>query len=369
MIRRMLFTVVQSAVRFLLTAGALTQPCLADPLQWQVNGHFYDVINQNISWQGANAAAASMGFNGMSGHLVTVTSARENVWLTDTFGANRLHLHWLGGFQTTGSPEPGGGWGWITGEPWSFTNWWPGEPNNLDQAFGGNEDALIFDHGTTASGKGWNDLNQNNPEAAGYVVEFEQSTGQAGAWVPISGHLRAADGTPICAMVLANGQYTFSCDGTGAYDLTVPRDGKGQITLFGFADGFAPLGVTLGSGSFPLDLQMPTAASNSSQITMTRSVTCSGTADWVRITGVVLSAGNQPLCAMVLANGQHLFSCGINPGTYDLAAPVARNGQMTIFAFADGFQPYRDTFIAPVCGGSKKRADAMPFMGRQSTCR
>ena len=46
--------------------------------------------------------------------------------------------------------------------------------------------------------------------------------------------------TPICAMVLANGQYMFSCDGTGSYFLKIPLDNNGQFKLQVYADGFAP---------------------------------------------------------------------------------------------------------------------------------
>ena len=46
--------------------------------------------------------------------------------------------------------------------------------------------------------------------------------------------------TPVCAMVLANGQYMFSCDGAGNYALNVPLDHNGQVKLQVYADGFAP---------------------------------------------------------------------------------------------------------------------------------
>jgi hypothetical protein len=44
----------------------------------------------------------------------------------------------------------------------------------------------------------------------------------------------------ICAMVLANGQYMFSCDGTGSCFLKIPLDNNGQFKLQVYADGFAP---------------------------------------------------------------------------------------------------------------------------------
>ena len=42
------------------------------------------------------------------------------------------------------------------------------------------------------------------------------------------------------AMVLANGQHMFSCDGTGSYALNIPLDTNGQFKLQVYADGFAP---------------------------------------------------------------------------------------------------------------------------------
>ncbi|MBN1830784.1 MAG: hypothetical protein JW896_01595, partial [Deltaproteobacteria bacterium] len=61
-------------------------------------------------------------------------------------------------------------------------------------------------------------------------------------WTRISGSV-SSNGTPLVAMVLANGQRMFSNNatlGTGEYDLEVPLDGNGQITLQIFAAGFAP---------------------------------------------------------------------------------------------------------------------------------
>ena len=58
-------------------------------------------------------------------------------------------------------------------------------------------------------------------------------------WVDVGGNVRFGE-APVCALVLINGQTQFSCDGTGRYDMQVPVDDNGMITVMVFADGFAP---------------------------------------------------------------------------------------------------------------------------------
>ncbi len=137
-----------------------------------INGHYYDLINTTITWTAANTAATSSVFLGVPGHLVTITDAAENLWLTDTFTADGLHLHWTGGLQPVGSAEPDGGWSWATGEVFGFANWEPGEPNDTDGA----EDRIAFDHGVSDDGKAWNDL-PAGMEIDGYIVEYDTNLG------------------------------------------------------------------------------------------------------------------------------------------------------------------------------------------------
>ncbi len=181
------------------------------------------------------------------------------------------------------------------------------------------------------------------------ITSLTAGLAQADTWIPVHGGAHTVDGTPVCAMVLANGQYMFSCGGAGAYSLDVPLDAQGQITLFVFADGFAPYRATTGPGNYPLAVQMLTASAGAPLINMSRSVECSAFPNRVRISGTIDSAGGEPLCAMVLSNGEHMFSCDASLGQYDLDVPVDQNGQVTVFGFADGFQPYRNTFNAPEC--------------------
>jgi hypothetical protein len=64
----------------------------------------------------------------------------------------------------------------------------------------------------------------------------------------------------------------------------------------------------------------------------------------INITGKVLSQNTQtPICAMVLANGKHMFSCD-GSGSYALNIPLDTNGQFKLQVYADGFAPTIQTF-------------------------
>lgn len=131
------------------------------------NGHYYELVNTAINWYDANDAASSMTYSGIVGHLVTITHALENIFLTDTFGVGGLHYHWTGGLTETSSTDPYQGWSWVTEESFSFANWYTDEPN------GDGVGRIIFDHGSTDYyGKSWNDLTATEL-ADGYIVEYD----------------------------------------------------------------------------------------------------------------------------------------------------------------------------------------------------
>ncbi len=167
--------------------------------------------------------------------------------------------------------------------------------------------------------------------------ELESTTN---GWVTINGTV-THNGTPLCAMVLSNGQYMFSCDPYGEYQLSVPLDPNGEITLFAFVDGLAPFKVTSEPSSLPSNIEMQLASPDSKTPTVTSTVVESiDNPGWVEIAGSV-SLDGTPLCAMVLANGQYMFSC--DPyGEYQLTVPLDGNGEITLFVFVDGLQPYKE---------------------------
>jgi len=93
----------------------------------------------------------------MNGYLATITSLEESDFITANLlpppaGENDV---WVGGYQDVGAPdysEPSGGWRWVTGEPWVYTNWIGGQPDNGSPS--GNEDGLTLN--SVYNGR-WND--------------------------------------------------------------------------------------------------------------------------------------------------------------------------------------------------------------------
>ncbi|MCP4105711.1 MAG: hypothetical protein GY749_09260 [Desulfobacteraceae bacterium] len=172
-----------------------------------------------------------------------------------------------------------------------------------------------------------------NPIKVAFVTVYD---GQD-EWVKISGRVRIGE-TSLCAMVLANGQHTFSCEDDGKYEMDVPLNSDGEIVLHTFADGFASYKQTLYSWEAEdFDINMsPVSDTMNMSLTTTMTTTDSGR---VNISGKV-KYGDTPLCAMVLANGQHMFSCG-GQGEYSLNVPLNSDGEIVLFGFVEGFVPFK----------------------------
>lgn len=112
------------------------------------NGHtsYYQVIHipsGNLNWFQAAYLAEDAG-----GYLASITSEQENdfvfrlvndmkyFWTFPKYIEGKSkHNHYeitigpfLGGYQPEGSTEPAGGWRWLSGEEWNYSNW----AKNLD---------------------------------------------------------------------------------------------------------------------------------------------------------------------------------------------------------------------------------------------
>ena len=120
------------------------------------NQHLYLYVKQEKSWHSAGEFCASRG-----GHLATIQDAFENQFIS-SLGSDNI---WLGATDE----EKEGTWLWITGEPWKYTNWDAGEPNNMGNT---GEDYLEIG-GLSKNELLWNDTanGENN-----FVCEWESTT-------------------------------------------------------------------------------------------------------------------------------------------------------------------------------------------------
>ena len=136
--------------------------------------HHYLLVNDaaGIDWDEARIQATAMTHQGLAGHLATITSQAESDFIRDNVAPPAASSTptteiWIGGVQQPGGAEPGGGWAWVTGEAWSFENWWQGEPNDWEGP--GSDDALMV---WSLRGCEWNDIGRRN-RLYYYIVEFE----------------------------------------------------------------------------------------------------------------------------------------------------------------------------------------------------
>lgn len=178
----------KTAVAALSSVGLLAAPAAA-VTQFAGNGHLYEFVATNLSWQGALAAAAgATPIAGYTAHLVTITSAGEDnfvkaltgsasfVWAAGTDQAMEGVWKWAAG------PEAGQTFFIFGGGPVGYSNWNAGEPNNS-----GVEDYLHF----KANAGNWNDIFATF-SSGGYVVEYSLNAGaipEPASWVMLLGGL------------------------------------------------------------------------------------------------------------------------------------------------------------------------------------
>lgn len=99
----------------------------------------YTVVQSaDITWSDAKAAAQAAG-----GHLATITSPGEQNAVLAQIGGGVSGDTWIGAQQPPGSVEPDQGYAWVTGEPFLYTNWGSGQPDD----FTGQDSALLHPAG------------------------------------------------------------------------------------------------------------------------------------------------------------------------------------------------------------------------------
>lgn len=196
------------------------------------------VVPEGITFDAARQRAEAMG-----GHLATIGSMAENqavfaaadnpaAWYLES---GRYNLGpWLGGLRQ------GTGWMWVTGEPWSYTAWAGGQPDN----YAGRESHLHFWVNGDRREPTWNDIPPTTP-MRGFVVEFEASGQNPG---PIPGQNPAADG-----------QWRINANGwAGTLDLDWTGNGwSGTVTFDAYGQQEMLQDVTFNSGTGAITFTRP----------------------------------------------------------------------------------------------------------------
>lgn len=148
-------------------------------------GHTYYLLTSS-SWTDAQAEAVTLG-----GNLVTINDAAEQAFVFNTFGAfggvNREL--WIG----LNDAAAEGTFVWVSGEPVTYTNWSPGEPNNFNnEDYGG-----IFAPGDPLGRDGrWNDY----PNSLALYGVVEVNSVPAAVPEPASLGLLGAGGLAVAAV-------------------------------------------------------------------------------------------------------------------------------------------------------------------------
>ena len=119
----------------------------------EFTNHTYQTITATLTWHQAKLDAEARG-----GYLATITSQAELDYVR-SLGVLPITPYWLG--ATDEAQE--GTWVWVTGEPWSFTNWQPGEPNNQ-----GPENYLSA---AASVSHEWNDWGREDSTVSYYLLE------------------------------------------------------------------------------------------------------------------------------------------------------------------------------------------------------
>jgi hypothetical protein len=151
-------------VVLLLSVGRISS---ANSYVWYedpATGHLYALTSQPGTWWDTQTEARAQGFD-----LVTINNQEENDFLTDLFVRyyfgqpdptvpNGVQNLWIGYWQDANASSPASGWSWSDGDPSTFANWYPGEPND----YNGPEDAAAMvtrvEGSQTANDGKWNDL-------------------------------------------------------------------------------------------------------------------------------------------------------------------------------------------------------------------
>ncbi len=159
--------------------------------------HWYETIylpEAGVNWIQAKNLAIEAG-----GYLVSINSDEENDFVFSLIDDEKYWFTWeetsvmngpfIGAYQPVDSTEPDGGWKWISGEEWTYTNWavdgMEGDedprPNDQPNNVNGNQNVVCFGE-ITIRVSTWGDFPQkmssyndsNEAKVYGFIIEYDE---------------------------------------------------------------------------------------------------------------------------------------------------------------------------------------------------
>ncbi len=204
----------------------------------EFGGHSYQIVLEVGNWTQAQQGVAARPFGRCGvGHLATITSQEENVFLQNL--VDSVERLWIG-LERADSGSP---WTWVTGEAFDYDNWAVNEPS------GDGDKADMWGSGALLGQ--WKDESASNGEVSGYIIEWDQPLCDLEIVEPGFTVVNFFQGTSLTNLVGLTCDLAFSPDGTvayvthgcegtnaGAQSAAVVRAATGEVTGFG---PFSPL--------------------------------------------------------------------------------------------------------------------------------
>lgn len=122
----------------------------------EFNGHYYQVYDTPMTWYEAKAYCESLG-----GHLATITSSNEQTFITTLINDKSMRSYFLGALKIEGK------WSWVTDESFSYTNWYPNEPNGSGNCL----QIFRIDNGYDAMNNGWDNTWNDGDHGGGIKLK------------------------------------------------------------------------------------------------------------------------------------------------------------------------------------------------------
>ncbi len=139
-------------------------------------GNLYLAVLGGGAWKNAEEGARRA-----DGHLAVINDAAENAFIYSLFsreprfitsyGGGHYHGPSFGLFQRHGASEPRGGWTWVTGQPFNYQNWSPGNPDNFlgRQRYG----SFFVNKRNRARGRGPSTWDDTTGILTGFIIEID----------------------------------------------------------------------------------------------------------------------------------------------------------------------------------------------------